>query len=167
MLHVLGIVGFVLVLLTGLVVIPFGIPGTFLIVLDSFIYGWATGFQSVSLEFVGILLAISLAVEAVEFFLGALTAKKYGSSRWGMWGAILGGFFGALWLTPLTPPFGTFLGAFAGAFGGAFLFEFLSQKDVHRALKAGWGAFLGALGGKVLKIVTALGMIVAVLIQVF
>ncbi len=167
MLHILGIVVFLLILVAGLVVIPFGIPGTFIIVLDSFVYGLATHFERVTLGFVGILLAISLAVEAVEFVLGALAARKYGSSSWGMWGALIGGFFGALWLTSLFPPLGTFLGAFVGAFAGAFVFELLSQRDVDRALKAGWGAFLGALGGKLLKIVTAVGMIIAVAVQVF
>jgi uncharacterized protein YqgC (DUF456 family) len=166
-LHILGIVVFLLILVAGLVVIPFGIPGTFIIVLDSFVYGLATHFERVTLGFVGILLAISLAVEAVEFVLGALAARKYGSSSWGMWGALIGGFFGALWLTSLFPPLGTFLGAFVGAFAGAFVFELLSQRDVDRALKAGWGAFLGALGGKLLKIVTAVGMIIAVAVQVF
>ncbi len=165
--HILGSVVFVLVLFAGLAVIPFGIPGTFVIVLDSFIYGWATGFRPVTLEFVGILLAISLVVEGIEFFFGALAARKYGSSAWGMWGALLGGFLGAIYWTPLFPPIGTFVGAFAGAFVGAFVLELLSQRDAHRALKAGWGAFLGALGGKMLKILTAIGMLVVVLIRAF
>ncbi len=167
MLSVLGMILFWIVLLAGIAVIPFGIAGTFIIVADAFVLGLLTHFAKMTPVFLLILLAVSLLVEGIEFFLGAWSAKRFGSSSWGMWGAILGGFFGALWFTPLAPPLGTLLGAFVGAFGGAFLLELLHEKEVGRALKVGWGAFLGAVSGKLLKIVAAIGMVVAIGIQVF
>ncbi|GBD94098.1 hypothetical protein BMS3Abin05_01696 [bacterium BMS3Abin05] len=167
MLSVLGMILFWLVLLAGIAVIPFGIAGTFIIVGDTLVYGLLTQFSKFTIGFVGILLVISVLVEGAEFVLGAWAAKKYGSSSWGMWGAILGGFFGAIWFTPVAPPFSTLLGAFIGAFLGAFLLEVLHERNVQKALKVGWGAFLGAVSGKILKIVAAVGMIVAIGIQVF
>jgi len=166
-LSVLGMIFFWLVLLLGIVVIPFGIAGTFLIVADAFVLGLLTHFAKMTPLFLLALLAVSIFVEGIEFLLGAWAAKRFGSSSWGMWGAILGGFLGAIWFTPVAPPLGTLLGAFVGAFGGAFLLELLHEKDVTRALKVGWGAFCGAVGGKILKIVAAIGMIVAIAIQVF
>jgi len=167
MLSVLGMILFWLVLLGGIAVIPFGIAGTFIIVADAFFLGLLTHFAKMTPGFLLALLSVSLLVEGVEFILGAWAAKRFGSSAWGMWGAILGGFFGAIWFTPLVPPLGTLLGAFVGAFGGAFLLELLHEKDAARAFKVGWGAFLGAVSGKLLKIVAAIGMVVAIGIQVF
>ncbi len=167
MLSVLGMIFFWLVLLLGIAVIPFGIAGTFIIVADAFVLGLLTHFAKMTPGFLLALLTLSLLVEGFEFFLGAWAAKRFGSSSWGMWGAVLGGFFGAIWFTPLAPPLGTLLGAFVGAFGGAFLLELLDEKEVARALKVGWGAFLGAVSGKILKIVAAIGMIVAIVIRVF
>ena len=167
MISIIGMIIFWLVLLAGIVVIPFGIAGTFVIVVDAFVLGLLTHFVRMTPGFLIALLVISLLVEGIEFVLGAWAAKRFGSSAWGMWGAILGGFFGAIWFTPFVPPIGTLLGAFVGAFGGAFLLEVLHEKDVSRALKVGWGAFLGAVGGKILKIVAAIGMVVAIGIQVF
>ena len=103
-------------------------------------------------------LRISVAVEVVEFVVGGWAARRAGSSRWGFWGAIVGGFLGALWMTPVLPLIGSLAGALVGAFVGAAVFEYIGQSDVRRALRAGWGAFLGAASGKILKLLVAIGM---------
>ncbi|MCJ7813606.1 DUF456 domain-containing protein [bacterium] len=154
-------------LIIGVVIIPFGVAGTFIIVADAFIYGLATQFEKITLSFVGLLLAMALAVELVESFLGALLAKKFGGSKWGMAGAIIGGFLGAVIGTPITPVLGTLLGGFIGAFIGALSLEWVHTSDWHNALKVGFGAFLGALGGKVTKIVVAIIMVIMIGVRVF
>ena len=158
-----GMIFFFLVLLIGIVVIPFGIAGTFIIVADALVFGLITHFQKISLGFVGILLLIAIAIELVEYVLTAVMTKRYGSSTWGVWGSIIGGFFGALWGTPVLPPLGVLLGAFVGAFLGAYLFEYFKFQDFTRALRAGWGAFVGAVGGKMLKIIVAIAMVVIII----
>ena len=165
MLSVIGWIFFALGLLVGVLVIPFGIPGTFIIVAVSFLAGLATHFQAITWPFLGALLAISLGVELIEFVLGALSARKFGSSKWGMWGSILGGLFFAIWATPLSPVIGTIFGAFIGAFVGAFVFEFLRFGDLNRALRSGWGSFLGAITGRLLKLVVAIVMVVLIAVR--
>ena len=167
MLFVVGMILFWLILIISIAIIPFGIPGTFLIVADTFVYALITHFEKISPVFIGVLLAVSIIVELVEFGMSAWAAKKYGSSSWGMWGAIIGGFFGAVVLTTFLPPFGTIFGAFIGAFAGAFLIEFLHNQEFQKALRIGWGAFLGAVSGKLLKIVAAIAMVVAVGVKIF
>jgi uncharacterized protein YqgC (DUF456 family) len=166
-LEILGQIFFWIVMIAGIVIIPFGIPGTFVIVGSALIYGWLTDFAEVTWKFIGILLLIAVFAEVVEFLLGAITAGKYGASKLGITGAIVGGFLGAIWGTPLMPILGTLLGAFAGAFAGAALFEYIGSKDVQKSLRAGFGAFLGSVGGKLFKVAAAVAMVVMVGFAVF
>ncbi|MFQ5649474.1 MAG: DUF456 family protein [bacterium] len=166
-LEVLGHILFWLVMVTSILIIPIGIPGTFIIVCNALVYGWLTGFAQVTWGMLGVLLFIALAAEGLEFFIGAAAAGKYGGSRTAMFGAILGGIFGAIWGTSLLPLIGTLVGAFAGAFAGAAVFEYSVTKDWDKALRVGFGAFLGTLGGKVTKIAAATAMVVMVGVRVY
>jgi len=157
---------FWLVLILGVVIIPFGIAGTFIIVADALIYGLVTGFDKITLPFVGLLLGIALAVELVEALLGAFLAKRFGGSKWGIAGAMIGGFLGAVAGTPVTPVLGTLLGGFLGAFLGATTLEILHTSEFKNSFKVGIGAFLGAVGGKITKIVVAVVMVVMVGLRV-
>jgi hypothetical protein len=74
----------------------------------------------------------------------AVTAKKFGASKLGVWGAAIGlliGFF-------VFPPFGLFIGGFAGAVVG----ELIMGREGGRALRAGWGVFVGNVVNAGLKI---------------
>ena len=152
-------------MLIGIFVIPIGVPGTFLIAGLAMFQGLVTGFGTLSVQFVVILFAIAISGELIEFFFGALAAKRFGGSKYAMWGAILGGFIGAVWATGILPIVGTLLGAFAGAFTGATVLEFLHSKQLEHALRVGWGAFLGTIGGKVTKITIGIAMVVMTIYQ--
>ena len=165
--EILGMIVFWIFLIAGVVIIPFGVAGTFIIVADALVYGLITGFERITLPFVGLLLAMALFVELIEALLGAVLAKRFGGSKWGMTGAIIGGTVGAIIGTPITPVLGTLLGGFIGAFIGAMSLEWFHTSDPHNALKVGFGAFLGALGGKVTKIVVAIIMVIMVGVRVF
>lgn len=165
-LEFLGLILFWAVMIAGIAVILFGIPGTFIIAGNALVYGWLTDFVEITWKFLGFLLLISILAEIVEFFLGAAAASKFGASRTGMFGAIIGGFLGAVWATPILPLLGTLLGALIGAFVGASLFEYVSSKDVQRSVRAGFGAFLGSIGGKLTKIAVAVAMVVMVGIRI-
>jgi uncharacterized protein YqgC (DUF456 family) len=70
-------------------------------------------------------------------------AKKYGTSKWGIYGSVAGMIIGAFF-----SPFGVLLGALIGA----VLVEWMVSRKEKQALKAGWGIFIGSLLGTILKL---------------
>ena len=165
--EIVGIILFCMFLLIGIAIIPFGIPGTFIIAGDALVYGLVTGFEKISVSFIVLFFGIAIAVEIVEAFLGAAMAKKFGGSKYGMIGAMVGALIGAILGTPVIPVLGTLLGGFLGAFLGAMIFDGLNSGDWENAWKVGLGAFFGAVGGKVTKILIAIIMAVMACIQIF
>ena len=136
----------------------FGFPGNITLALSTLFYGVSKGFENYSIGFVLILFGIVILLELIEFLLISFTAKKYGSSNWGIAGAIFGGFAGAISGAFVTLVVGTIVGSFIGVFVGAFAFELFKKHDIRAALVASSGAFLGKLGGLSLKMVGAMTM---------
>jgi uncharacterized protein YqgC (DUF456 family) len=150
-----------LALLVGLVMIPLGLGGTFVMVGAAALFGALTGFEQIGLKLLGLLLGLALLGEGIESVLGVAMARKYGASKWGMWGAFLGGILGAIVGTPV-PVVGNLVGALVGVFAGAFLLEWLGRGLADKSLKAGWGALLGRAAASAIKL--GLGMIILVLV---
>ncbi len=151
------------ILLAGFVVAStlsnfFGLPGNLLIALGSLFYGITTGFHQINLPFVLTLFIIVLLSEVLEFLLIAFTARKYGSSKWGVSGAIVGGVTGALSGAFFSPVMGAIIGSFIGVFIGTFSVQFLREPNVRKGLYAALGAFLGRLGGLTMKVTGAVTM---------
>jgi uncharacterized protein YqgC (DUF456 family) len=90
-----------------------------------------------------ILLIISIAITVVDYFIPLIGAKKYGTSKWGIYGSVVGMIIGAFF-----SPFGLLLGALIGA---VFVEWIVSRKE-KQALKAGWGIFIGSIFGTILKL---------------
>lgn len=151
----------------SIIIIPFGLPGTFVIVGTVFLYGLITSFAVIKGSFVIVLLIIAGLGELIEFFFGAASAKKFGGSKYSMWGAIIGSFIGAIWGSGVAPIVGTLIGAFLGAFLGAAGAEFLVAKNLSKAIHVGVGAFLGTLGGKITKIIIGISMVALTIGQFF
>ena len=142
----------------GLLLIPFGLPGTWLQVLGLVGYGFATDFRTVGALPVVIVVVLAVLGEVVEFVLGGRYARKYGGSKRAAWGAILGGLVGAFVGVPVFL-IGSVIGAFVGAFAGAALLEMTSKSDHRAALRVGWGAFVGRLVATAAK--SAIGVAIA------
>lgn len=155
---------FIFVAIAGLISHVFGFPGNFIILADSILFGWYDGFKEVTIKILVVLLALALLGELVEFVLGVLGAKKYKSSNKAIVGSIVFGIIGGILGIPFFFGIGAVIGAFVGAFVGAFLVEFLLEKKVDRAVKSGWGAFIGRLGGTFFKGAIGIAMIVIVAI---
>ncbi|HID39720.1 MAG TPA: DUF456 domain-containing protein [Calditrichaeota bacterium] len=164
--HVLMDVMLIFALTVSLLSIFYGMPGNFFMVISSLFYGIGTGFESYSLTFIIILLGIVVALEAVEFILISFTAKKYGSSKWGIFGAVVGGIVGAISGAFVTPVVGAIVGSVVGVFLGAFLMEFMIHKDVKGGIVSGFGAFLGKIGGMSIKVIGAVTMASMILYKV-
>jgi uncharacterized protein len=144
--------GLTAVSLIGFLLIPFGLPGNWLIALC----GLAGPYLGIGWWPFFVLLGLAGVAELLEFVTTMGYAKRAGASRAGSWGAFLGSIVGAIFFTGLIPiPIvGTLLGAAFGAFVCAALFEVGIAARHHReGIQVGWGAFFGTLVGKTLKIV--------------
>jgi uncharacterized protein YqgC (DUF456 family) len=143
----------------GLVLVPFGLPGLWLIVVALVGYAALGRFEQVGWTTLAAVVVLGLLAEAAEAWLGFRFAKKYGGSSRAGWGAFLGGLVGAVVGTPV-PIFGNIVGAFVGAFVGAVVLQHAPGTDVKETLGAGWGAVLGRASGAAVKIAVAFAIAV-------
>ncbi|MCH8928516.1 MAG: DUF456 domain-containing protein [Candidatus Marinimicrobia bacterium] len=153
---------FWIVLIAGVAVTPLGLPGTFIIAVSVLIFDVLTDFEGFNSALIVFLFVLAVLMEILEATLSGYMAKRFGGSKLSIFGAIAGGLIGAIWGTMIFPVIGTLLGAFLGAFIGAFLGEYFLSREFDRSLLAGIGAFVGAVGGKTMKTITALAMVVTV-----
>lgn len=151
----------ILCLLIGLALVPFGLPGLWLIVAAVLGYGALTDWRAVGLVTITVTVGLAFVGEVIEWWLGFRFAQRYGGSRRSGWGALLGGLVGAVIGIPV-PIIGSVLGAFAGAFLGAVVFEYSYARRADTALSAGWGAVLGRVAGTAIKV--ALGIVMAAVV---
>jgi uncharacterized protein YqgC (DUF456 family) len=150
----------------GLFLIPLGLPGLWLIVGAAALHRFAAPGSELGTGLLVLMGGLALAAELVEALLGVLTARRFGASRWGMWGAFLGGIAGALALSPFFPVVGTLFGAFAGAFAGAFVLEWKGSRTFRSGWRAGLGAFLGRVGAVAVKVAVGFAIVVLVLLHI-
>jgi len=131
--------------LTGLIgcVVPV-LPGPVLSYLSLLLLSHVRGWTVFSGTFLVVMAVLVLIVSLADYFLPLRSARKYGASRWGIAGALVGLFIGVFFF----PPFGLFPGAFLGAFAG----EILSRKGEKEAFRAAWGAFTGTVLGTIVKL---------------
>ncbi|HWC73146.1 MAG TPA: DUF456 domain-containing protein [Gemmatimonadales bacterium] len=142
----------------GLCLIPLGLPGLWVMVCGILAYGWLTGFRTVGVTIITIVLGIAFAGEIIDNWLGFRFAKRYGGSTRSGWGALLGGVVGAIIGVPIAV-IGSVIGAFVGSFVGAALFEYSYSRHAGVATRAGWGAVVGRAAAAAVKI--ALGVLIA------
>jgi uncharacterized protein YqgC (DUF456 family) len=142
--------------LIGLVMIPFGLPGTMVILAAAIGYYFLVpgGMSLFTLICLG---ALFLLGEALEWILTARFTKKYGGSRRAGWGAILGGMIGAFVGVPI-PIIGSVIGAFVGAFIGAFALEYTRHGEHGTATRVAWGAMIGRAAASAMKVGIGIGM---------
>jgi len=127
------------------------LPGTPLILLGAFIYAWYTNFGVVTWGILIVLLVLMLLSQLLEYLASMMGAKKFGASRWGIAGALCGGFMGLF--------LGGIAGIIIGPFLGALLFELFYGKTIKASLQIGFGTMVGFVGGAIGKFIIALTMI--------
>ena len=142
----------------GLLLIPLGLPGLWLIVLGILAYGWLTHFQSLTAGLVALAVGLAALGEAIEAWIGFRFAQRYGGSRRAGWGALAGGLIGAVVGVPV-PIIGSVIGGFVGAFAGAAVFEYTRERASEGAVRAGWGAVLGRAAAVAVKMGLAVVMV--------
>jgi uncharacterized protein YqgC (DUF456 family) len=143
----------------GLLLIPLGLPGLWLIVLAILAYGWHTDFRTLTVGLIALAVGLAGIGEAVEAWIGFRFAQRYGASKRAGWGALVGGLVGAVFGVPV-PVIGSVIGGFVGAFAGAALFEYAGARATSGAVRAGGGAVLGRAAAVGVKM--GLGMVLVV-----
>ncbi len=129
----LGIVGSILPVLPGLPVSYLGL----------LLLHFATPYDF-STSFLLIWAFVIFIIQLLDFYVPVWGTKRFGGSRKGVWGSIVGLFIGFF-----MGPWGIVLGPFVGAFIG----EQLSHKDIQKSMQAALGSFIGILFGTVLKLI--------------
>jgi uncharacterized protein YqgC (DUF456 family) len=92
-------------------------------------------------------------VTVLDYYLPIWGTKKFGGTAWGQWGSTIGLLLGIF--VPVLGPVTFILGPFFGAVIG----ELMGGQDMNKALKSGWGSFIGFLGGTLAKILLCAVMI--------
>ena len=93
----------------------------------------------------------AVAVSLIDNIIPVYATKKYGGSRAGTLGSLVGLVLGLLFF----PPFGFIFGPFLGAFAGEL---YVQKSEVKLALRAAIGSLLGVLAGSLLKLALVLWM---------
>lgn len=137
----MSVILLILVLLLGLVMIPFGLPGTLIIACAALGYSLLVP-HTVGMFTVIMVALLAFAGEVIEWTLTAKYTRKYGGSRRAGWGAIIGGMIGAFLGVPV-PIVGSVIGAFVGAFVGAFAAELSQGSGGTIATRVATGALIG------------------------
>lgn len=155
------IIGVWLLIFVGLLgtIVPI-LPGTVLVFGGILLYALYFGVETVgmtTLTLLGVAVALSFVIDLLASLYGA---KRFGATRYGMWGSTLGGLLGLLLLSLPGLFFGLFLGAVLGEY-------FWGKKKLEEALHAGIGSILGFLGGTALKFLLALTMVVVFVVKVW
>lgn len=148
---------FALIGLACVVAVPFGFPGTWVLILMALVIEavdmlWLPEASRQTFSWLLLALCVVLALfgELIELAGSAVGAGRAGSTRWGMAGAIAGGVLGAVMGIFFPPPvLGALLAALVGAFLGALIAEVLfARVGLRESIRPALGAALGrALGG--------------------
>ena len=158
-LEIIAVIIASLVVLVGLVITLFGLPGTFVVLSAAIIYDLITWSWGVSKLALVVLLVIALLGELLEWVFTLYGAKKFKTSTFAIIGLIIGTIAGAIIGVPI-PIIGSVVGALLGAFIGAFVFSYIEHRRFQKSMEAGIGAFLTRIGIIFMKLFLAVVMAV-------
>lgn len=102
---------------------------------------------------------ITLVVTVMDYLIPALGAKRYGATRYGILGTMIGliaGFF-------FFPPLGIIIGPVIGALLG----EYLYSRNHRQAGRAAFGSFMGFMVSTLLKMTASAVMLFYYVVEIF
>ncbi|MEM9686392.1 MAG: DUF456 domain-containing protein [Bacteroidota bacterium] len=152
----------ILLVILGLFLMLLGILGSFLPVLPGPPFSWL-GLLVLYLTkaipndwtFLGITFFIALAVFILDYIIPAMGTKRFGGSKAGIIGTMVGVLV-AIIAFPIFTIFGIIIWPFIGALVG----ELINKSNSQNALKAAFGSFIGFLAGTLLKFILAVAYLI-------
>ncbi|MCK4258512.1 MAG: DUF456 family protein [Halanaerobiales bacterium] len=135
------------------------IPGATLILLGAVVYGIGTDFNGFSLTELLIFGGITLLAEGIDKIFSLIGAKKFGASKIGLMGGMVGLLIGIFTMGPI--------GIFLGPLGGAVLAELIVGRPFDQAIRVGLGSLIGVLGGTITTFFISLFLAGWVVIRIF
>ena len=156
-----------LIQIVSIALLILGILGTFLPVLPGLllslcgllIYKFGTD-APLSMIYVWIFVFLTAISVVLNYVIPARTNRKYGGTRWGSVGSVIGTLVGMFFI-PV--PFGFLIGMFLGVFIGELLHDAADKKKAWNSTK---GAFIGFLYGTGFNFMVGLAMFLVVLIDI-
>ncbi len=134
-----------------------GIAGCILPVLPGPVIGYGglillelTKYADFSAFFLIIFAVVAVGVILLDYFVPIWGTKRYGGSKYGIWGATIGVFIGIF----MFPPLGIIIFPIIGAIIG----EMIRGANTNESFKAGFGSFIGFLLGTGLKLISVFVM---------
>jgi len=146
-----GLVGCIIPILPGHLILLFAAIGHRLMLGRE-----GSGMEWWSFVILTVLMTLS---QILEFAAGAAGTKWFGGTKWGAWGALLGGLVGMFFFP---------IGLFAGPLAGAFAFEKLfAKQELKPAAYSGVGSVVGTVAGMGMKLAIGIVMIAWFFIDCF
>jgi len=149
----------ILLLVIGLILIIVGIVGCVVPGLPGPISGWLgllvamlSKVIPMDWQFLSITLLVAIVISVLDYFIPAIGTKKFGGSKYGTYGSIIGLLVGIF--API--PGGILIGPFVGAFIG----EYIKNSDAPQATKAAFGSFIGFLVSTGMQLIVSIAFAV-------
>lgn len=165
--HYLWSIVLILLNTIWLVLVVFGLPGNWLIVISTALFAWWRWEEGVfSIYTLIFITGLAILGELVEFLGGMGGAKKAGAGFRGSVGALIGAITGAVIGTFLIPVLllGTLIGACIGAGIGAWGLELSGGRKMQDSVRYGMGAGLGEFLGITSKFI--IGVLIWLIVAV-
>jgi uncharacterized protein YqgC (DUF456 family) len=167
----LGVALYFVVHVLAVLMIPVGLPGTFVQVGAALALTLLTDGARLGWTWVVVFFGLALVGEAIEFVSGQWGARRFGGSRHAAWGALIGGLVGAIVGGIPVPIIGSVIASFIGTFVGALAGEMYGRRAASLDLRVGIGAIVGRVIGVATKLSIAFFMLIVsaavLLAQVF
>ena len=157
----------IFLLILGFVLTILGIIGSFLPVLPGPLSGWAgllilhlTDAIPMNFLLLGITLIVATIIWTLDYIIPIVGTKKFGGSKKGIYGTLIGIVIGLF--SPI--PFGILFGAFFGALIGELIHD---NNNLYRAFKASFGAIIGLLASVTIKFIVSFTYVILFLIKLW
>ncbi len=124
-----------------------------------------------SWQFLAVWGVVVVVIQILDYFIPAWGTKKFGGTKYGVWGSTIGLFVGFF-----MGPLGIVVGPFIGAVLGELIYfnrhpqttlsetEQNKNSNFNRALRAGFGSFIGLLTGTLIKVICC-GVMIAYFVK--